>query len=69
MTEKPKRGPGRPPTLPPGPRYRLRCDVVGDEIELVRAAAASLGISQQDFTRRAVLELVARATPAPRGGR
>jgi hypothetical protein len=64
MKDEPKRGPGRPPKLPPGPRHMLRCEVVGEELEAVRAAAAALGLSQQEFTRRAVLELAKRTRAA-----
>ncbi len=49
------RGRGRPSGLPAGPRHRLRCVVVGDELELVAAAIAVTGESQQEFTRRVVL--------------
>ena len=65
-TDEPNRGPGRPRKLPPGCVHKLRCDVTAGELEAVRAAAAALGLSQQEFTRRAVLELAKRAARANR---
>lgn len=57
----PKRGRGRPPKLPAGKRVSLRCVVLEREAAEVMRAAESLGLSQAEFTRRAVLDLAARA--------
>lgn len=46
---------GRPPTLPPGERYGVRCTVVGEEIELVRMAAKKVGLTQLQLARDALL--------------
>jgi hypothetical protein len=69
-----KRGRGRPPKLPPpGDRFTVRLNVTGAELERVRQAVEALrrageaGLSQADFTRRAVLaeaDRVLGAAPA-----
>lgn len=52
----PVRGRGRPPTLPPkGRRVNLRCVVTPDEATEVEAARRAADLTQQDFTRRAVV--------------
>lgn len=53
-----KRGRGRPAKLPKEGRHDLRCVVIGTELDEVRSATKKLGVSQAEFTRRAVMELV-----------
>ncbi len=51
----PKRGRGRPSTLPSGARHHLNCVLVNGEMEALRKALVALGVSQRDFARACVL--------------
>jgi hypothetical protein len=66
-----KRGRGRPPKLPrPGERRTARLTLTAGELERLRQAVEALrrageaGLSQADFTRRAVLAEVDRVLGA-----
>jgi hypothetical protein len=68
-----KRGRGRPPKLPPpGDRRTARLTLTADELERMRQAIEALrkagqaGLSQAEFTRRAVMTEVDRVLGAAR---
>jgi hypothetical protein len=68
-----KRGRGRPPKLPPpDDRHTARLTLTASEIERLRQAvearrsAGETGLSQAEFTRRAVLAEVDRVLGAAR---
>lgn len=70
--DEPKRGPGRPTKLPPGPRRTVRCVLVNGEIAKLREACEATELSQLEFSRAAVLHAVDSVlgnkpeTPKPR---
>jgi hypothetical protein len=71
----PKRGRGRPPKLPPvADRRTARLTLTAEELERLRQAVEALrrggepGLSQVEFTRRAVLAEVDRVLSAAGSG-